>query len=118
MRGTLNVRLRALASLAALAMLAAACGSGSTSSGGSSSIKIGVVLTYNLPGFWGNYLKYEDTYKGQLGVTLIGPKVANVEAKGHETATQITDVKSRISQGVQSLTVNPADSPAITTPDA
>ena len=113
MSGTLNARLRALASLAALAMLAAACGSGSTSSGGSSSIKIGVVLTYNLPGFWGNYLKYEDTYKGQLGVTLIGPKVANVEAKGNEAAQQITDVKSLISQGVQALIVNPADSAAI-----
>ncbi|MDQ6917885.1 MAG: sugar ABC transporter substrate-binding protein [Candidatus Dormibacteraeota bacterium] len=113
MRGTSNVRLRALAGLAALAMLAAACGSGGTSGGTSSSIKIGVVLTYNFPGFWGNYLKYEDTYKSQLGVTLVGPKVANVEAKGNEAAQQITDVKSLISQGVQALIVNPADSAAI-----
>jgi ribose transport system substrate-binding protein len=110
----LNVRLRALAGLAALTMLTA-CGTGSsTSNGGTTTpMKIGVVLTYNLPGFWGNYLKYEDTYKGQLGVTLVGPLVANVEAKGNEAAQQITDVRSLISQGVQALIVNPADSAAI-----
>ena len=76
-------------------------------------MKIGVVLTYNLPGFWGNYFKYEDTYKTQLGVTLVGPLVANVEAKGNEAAQQITDVRSLISQGVQALIINPADSAAI-----
>jgi simple sugar transport system substrate-binding protein/ribose transport system substrate-binding protein len=106
------VRLRVLAGFAAVAMLAA-CGSGSTTGGGSTPIKIGVVLTYNLPGFWGNYFKYEDTYKTQLGVTLVGPLVANVEAKGNEAAQQITDVRSLISQGVQALIINPADSAAI-----
>jgi ABC-type sugar transport system substrate-binding protein len=105
------VRVQALALLAAAAV---ACGGGgATSGGGSSSAKIGVVLTYNLPGFWGNYLKYEDQYRSQLGVTLVGPLVANVEANGNEAAQQINDVKSLIAQGVQALIVNPADSAAI-----
>jgi len=91
---------------------AVACGGSNTPVAGGAP-KIGVVLTYNLPGFWGNYFKYEDTYKTQLGVTLVGPKVANVEAKGNEAAQQITDVKSLISQGVQALIINPADSAAI-----
>ena len=91
MSGKLTKRLQVLGSLALVATLAA-CGNGGTSSGGTSTPKIGVVLTYNLPGFWGNYFKYEDTYKTQLGVTLVGPKVANVEAKGNEAAQQITDV--------------------------
>ena len=112
MSGKLTKRLQVLGSLALVATLAA-CGNGGTSSGGTSTPKIGVVLTYNLPGFWGNYFKYEDTYKTQLGVTLVGPKVANVEAKGNEAAQQITDVKSLISQGVQALIINPADSAAI-----
>ena len=113
MSGKLTDRLRAVGSLAVVAMLAA-CGSGSTPGGTTTtSMKIGVVLTYNFPGFWGNYLKYEDTYKSQLGVTLVGPLVANVEAKGNEAAQQITDVKSLISQGVQALIINPADSAAI-----
>jgi len=108
-------RLHSLQALLALLTIAplAACGSSNTSTGGSSTPKIGVVLTYNLPGFWGNYLKYEDQYKTQLGVTLIGPKVANVEAKGNEVAQQITDIRSLIDQGVQALIVNPADSAAI-----
>ena len=58
-------------------------------------------------------MKYEDTYKTQLNVELIGPKVANVEANGNEVAQQILDVKSLIAQGVQALIVNPADSSAI-----
>jgi ribose transport system substrate-binding protein len=109
-------RLRSLPALLALVTIAplAACGSsGNAATGGSSTPKIGVVLTYNLPGFWGNYLKYEDQYKTQLGVNLIGPKVANVEAKGNEAAQQITDIRSLIDQGVQALIVNPADSAAI-----
>jgi len=111
--GKTTKRLHALGSLAVVAMLAA-CGTGSTTTGGTTSpMKIGVVLTYNLPGFWGNYFKYEDTYKTQLGVTLVGPLVANVEAKGNEAAQQITDVRSLISQGVQALIINPADSAAI-----
>jgi ribose transport system substrate-binding protein len=89
-----------------------ACGGSSTPATGGVP-KIGVVLTYNLPGFWANYLKYEDTYKTQLNVELVGPKVANVEANGNEVAQQILDVKSLIAQGVQALIVNPADSSAI-----
>jgi ribose transport system substrate-binding protein len=113
-RGKLTDRLRALAGLAVLTLVVTACG-GSTPSGGGGTtpFKIGVVLTYNLPGFWGNYFKYEDTYKTQLGVTLVGPLVANVEAKGNEAAQQITDVRSLISQGVNALIINPADSAAI-----
>ena len=99
--------------LATVAVVALACGGSSNSGGGSSTPKIGVVLTYNLPGFWGNYLKYESQYESQLGVQLIGPKVANVEANGNEAAQQIIDVKSLIAQGVQALIVNPADSAAI-----
>src|SRR4029077_19355164 len=98
--------------VAVLAVLAA-CGGGSGNSGTSSLPKIGVVLTYNLPGFWGNYLSYESQYETQLGVKLVGPLVANVEAKGNEAAQQITDVHTLISQGVQALIVNPADSAAI-----
>jgi ribose transport system substrate-binding protein len=90
-----------------------ACGSSSTASGTAAVPKIGVVLTYNLPGFWGNYLKYQDTYKTQLNVNLVGPDIANVEANGNEAAQQILDVKSLIAQGVQALIVNPADSSAI-----
>src|SRR6202521_6210918 len=106
-------RIRGIGGTATVAVLAMACGSTTTTTTTASVPKIGVVLTYNLPGFWGNYFKYEDTYKTQLGVTLVGPKVANVEAKGNEAAQQITDVKSLISQGVQALIVNPADSAAI-----
>jgi len=114
LRGGFGVRLRATGAMAAVALLAVACGSGSSSSSGSAKPKIGVVLTYNLPGFWGNYLKYESTYEGQLGVDLMGgPKVANVEANGNEAAQQIIDVKSLIAAGAQALIVNPADSAAI-----
>jgi ABC-type sugar transport system substrate-binding protein len=100
--------------VAAVAVLAA-CGSTNGTGGTttSSTPKIGVVLTYNFPGFWGNYLSYESQYESQLGVKLVGPLVANVEAKGNEAAQQITDVKTLISQGVQALIVNPADSAAI-----
>jgi len=98
--------------VAAIAVLAA-CGSSSNNATTSGPAKIGVVLTYNLPGFWGNYLKYESQYESQLGVTLVGPKVANVEANGNEAAQQIIDVKSLIAQGVQALIINPADSAAI-----
>jgi simple sugar transport system substrate-binding protein/ribose transport system substrate-binding protein len=99
--------------VAVLATLAVACGGSSGNTGNTSTPKIGVVLTYNLPGFWGNYLKYESTYESQLGVQLIGPKVANVEANGNEAAQQILDVKALIAQGVQALIINPADSAAI-----
>jgi ribose transport system substrate-binding protein len=97
---------------AAVAVLAA-CGSSGSTPGTTAPVKIGVVLTYNLPGFWGNYLKYEDQYKTQLNATLVGPLVANVEANGNEAAQQITDVRSLIAQGVKALIVNPADSSAI-----
>jgi len=96
-----------------VALLAACGSSGNGTSTTSGPVKIGVVLTYNLPGFWGNYLSYESQYETQLGVKLVGPLVANVEAKGNEAAQQITDVKTLISQGVQALIVNPADSAAI-----
>jgi len=99
---------------AGVVLVLAACGGGTTStSSGGGPPKIGVVLTYNLPGFWGNYLKYESQYESQLGVKLVGPLVANVEANGNEVSQQITDVKTLISQGVQALIVNPADSAAI-----
>jgi ribose transport system substrate-binding protein len=101
-----------MGAVAAVAVLAA-CGGGSGNSGTSSSPKIGVVLTYNLPGFWSNYLKYEDQYKTQLNATLVGPLVANVEASGNEAAQQITDVHTLIAQGVKALIINPADSSAI-----
>ena len=107
-------QIRVMGAVAAVAVLAA-CGSTNGTGGTttSSTPKIGVVLTYNFPGFWGNYLSYESQYESQLGVKLVGPLVANVEAKGNEAAQQITDVKTLISQGVQALIINPADSAAI-----
>ncbi len=113
MKRQFGSRFRVPGLLAMVAVMALACGSSPSSSGGSSTPKIGVVLTYNLPGFWGNYLKYESQYESQLGVQLIGPKVANVEANGNEAAQQIIDVRSLIAQGVQALIINPADSAAI-----
>jgi simple sugar transport system substrate-binding protein/ribose transport system substrate-binding protein len=102
-----------MGAVAAVAVLAA-CGSTNGTGGTTNSTpKIGVVLTYNFPGFWGNYLSYESQYESQQGVKLVGPLVANVEAKGNEAAQQITDVKTLISQGVQALIINPADSAAI-----
>ena len=107
-------QIRVMGAVAAVAVLAA-CGSTNGTGGTttSSTPKIGVVLTYNFPGFWGNYLSYESQYGSQQGVKLVRPLVANVEAKGNEAAQQITDVKTLISQGVQALIVNPADSAAI-----
>jgi ribose transport system substrate-binding protein len=96
-----------------LSLVVTACGGSSSSSTTSGPPKIGVVLTYNLPGFWGNYLQYESKAESQLGVKLVGPDIANVEAKGNEVQQQISDVKTLISQGVQALIVNPADSSAI-----
>jgi ribose transport system substrate-binding protein len=113
LRAAVGRRIRVTGAMAVLAMLAVACGGSSGNTGNTSTPKIGVVLTYNLPGFWGNYLKYESTYESQLGVQLIGPKVANVEANGNEAAQQILDVKALIAQGVQALIINPADSAAI-----
>ena len=98
---------------AAVVALLAACGTSTSTSTTSSPPKIGVVLTYNLPGFWANYLKYEDQYKTQLNANLTVPLVANVEANGNEAAQQITDVRSLIAQGVKALIINPADSSAI-----
>jgi ribose transport system substrate-binding protein len=109
----LGGRIRAVGAGAVVAVLATACGGSSTSGGTAPPAKIGVVLTYNLPGFWANYLKYEDTYKAQLGANLLTPLVANVEANGNEAAQQITDVHSLVDQGVKALIVNPADSAAI-----
>lgn len=114
MRARFARQLRVIGALAALTMVAAACGGSSSGGGGSSGpLKIGVVLVFNLPGFWGNYLRYESQYESQLGVQLVGPKIAAVESPGNEVAQQILDIKSLISQGVQALIVNPADSAAI-----
>jgi simple sugar transport system substrate-binding protein/ribose transport system substrate-binding protein len=96
-----------------LSIVVTACGGSSSGTGGTSTPKIGVVLTYNKPGFWSNYLAYEQKAEGQLGVKLVGPNIANVEANGNEAQQQISDVKSLIAQGVQALIVNPADSSAI-----
>jgi ribose transport system substrate-binding protein len=111
---TRRVRFRIIGCLLGLAsLMVAACGGSSTSGGGSAPPKIGVVLTYNLPGFWSNYLAYEQKTEADQGVKLVGPNIANVEAKGNEVQQQISDVKSLIAQGVQALIVNPADSSAI-----
>src|SRR6266851_4866698 len=112
LRAHFGSHVRATGAMAAVAVLALACGGGTTG-GTTSKPKIGVVLTYNFPGFWGNYLKYEAQYETELGVTLVGPKVDNVEANDNEAAQQILDVKALIAQGVQALIVNPADSAAI-----
>ena len=96
-----------------LSVALAACGGSSTSTTTASTPKIGVVLTYNLPGFWSNYLSYEKKTESDQGVQLVGPDIASVEAKGNEVQQQISDVKTLISQGVQALIINPADSSAI-----
>jgi simple sugar transport system substrate-binding protein/ribose transport system substrate-binding protein len=106
-------RIRATGALAGVAVFALACGGSSTTGNTTTAPKIGVVLTYNLPGFWANYLKYEGQYATQLNANLTTPLVANVEANGNEVAQQITDVRSLIAQGVKALIVNPADSSAI-----
>jgi ribose transport system substrate-binding protein len=106
-------QIRATAATAAIAVFAVACGGSSSPGGTTASAKIGVVLTYNLPGFWANYLKYEGQYATQLNANLTTPLVANVEANGSEAAQQITDVHTLIAQGVKALIVNPADSSAI-----
>src|SRR5260370_5350021 len=113
LRAGFGSRILATGMTAVAAVLAVACGGNATTGNTSTTPTIGVVLTYNLPGFWGNYLKYESEYESKLGVTLVGPKVANVEANGNEAAQQIIDVKSLIAQGVQALIINPADSAAI-----
>jgi ribose transport system substrate-binding protein len=96
-----------------LSVAVAACGGAGSSASASPTPKIGVVLTYNLPGFWSNYLSYEQKTESDQGVKLVGPDIANVEAKGNEAQQQISDVRTLISQGVQALIVNPADSSAI-----
>ena len=113
MRSGFGRRSLATGLTAVAAIAAVACGGSPSTGNNSTTPTIGVVLTYNLPGFWGNYLKYESQYEAQLGVKLIGPKVANVEANGNEAAQQIIDVKALIAQGVQALIINPADSAAI-----
>ncbi|MEA2644429.1 MAG: hypothetical protein QOG08_1455, partial [Chloroflexota bacterium] len=55
MRAHIGSRIRATGATAAVALLAVACGGSNTPVAGGPP-KIGVVLTYNLPGFWGNYL--------------------------------------------------------------
>jgi simple sugar transport system substrate-binding protein/ribose transport system substrate-binding protein len=99
--------------LGLLSVVVAACGNASSTTTPSSTLRIGVVLTYNLPGFWSNYLAYEKKTESDQGVKLIGPYIANVEAKGNEVQQQISDVKSLIAQGVKALIINPADSSAI-----
>ena len=96
-----------------LSIVVTACGGSSSGGGGASTPRIGVVLTYDLPGFWANYLTYEQSAEGKLGVKLMGPHIASAEAKGNEVQQQISDVKTLIAQGAQSLIVNPADSSAI-----
>jgi len=113
LRAGFGRRIRATGAVAATAVLAVACGGGTSNTGNTSTPKIGVVLTYNLPGFWGNYLKYESQYQGELGANLVGPMIAGVESPGNEVTQQISDVKSLIAQGVKALIINPADSSAI-----
>src|SRR5579859_7738961 len=96
----------------AVGMLAG-CGTSSSSGTTSTSYKIGVVLDRNDTDFWTTYLKYQQQYEQQDGVTILGPDVAKVEAPNTEPAQQIADIKTLISQGAQALIVNPNDSAAI-----
>jgi D-arabinose 1-dehydrogenase-like Zn-dependent alcohol dehydrogenase len=66
-------RIRATGALAGVAVFALACGGSSTTGNTTTAPKIGVVLTYNLPGFWANYLKYEGQYATQLNANLTTP---------------------------------------------
>src|SRR5258708_2502785 len=113
LRVKLGSQIRAAAATAAIGVFRGACGGPHNTGGTAPSAKIGVVLTFNLPGFWGNYLKYEGQYATQLNANLVGPQIAGVESPGNEVTQQITDVKSLIAQGVKALIINPADSSAI-----
>src|SRR5260370_36590092 len=58
LRAGFGRRILATGMTAVAAVLAGACGGNATTGNTSTTPTIGVVLTDNLPGFWGNYLKY------------------------------------------------------------
>ena len=118
MKSKFASRLRVLAALGVVAIILAACGGGTTTTGSTSasgstlapgaSFKLGVSLTFNNTDFWTNYISYETKFAAQYNATLIGPLVANNNA-----AQQITDIHTLIQEGAQALIVNPVDSAAI-----
>ncbi len=96
---------RIAAVAAALALVAAGCGSHTTNAPGSSSggpMKIGVALTYNNTAFWSAYINYESQYAQQDHVQLIGPLLAQADA-----SLQNQQIEELVNQGAQAIIVNP-----------
>ena len=93
--------------LAAVGLLAAACGTGSSGSGaasGSSSgqTTIGVDLTYNNTAFWAAYINYEQQYAQQMHIKLLGPLLANASA-----SLQNQQIENLVNEGAKAIIVNP-----------
>ena len=112
----------AVAGLAAAALMAgiAGCGSSSsstspasTSKSSSSTIPIGVDLTYNNTAFWAAYINYESQYAKQLHIKLLGPLLAAANA-----SLQNQQIEELVNEGAKAIIVNPETAtslgPAIT----
>jgi ABC-type sugar transport system substrate-binding protein len=102
----------ALASVAAVTLIAA-CSSGSSSSSASGSTStgsasttgettIGVDLTYNSTAFWAAYINYETQYAKQLHIKLLGPLLAAANA-----SLQNTQIENLVNEGAKAIIVNP-----------
>src|ERR1700728_4720690 len=102
----------AVAGLAAAALMAGIAGCGSSSSSGSSpastskssssTIKIGVDLTYNNTAFWAAYINYESQYASQYHVKLIVPLLAAANA-----SLQNQQIEELVNEGAKAVIVNP-----------
>jgi ABC-type sugar transport system substrate-binding protein len=98
----------AAAGLAAAALIAGMAGCGSSSPGktstssGSSSIPIGVDLTYNNTAFWAAYINYESQDARQLHIRLIGPLLAAANA-----SLQNQQIEELVNEGAKAVVVNP-----------
>jgi len=102
----------ALASVAAVTLIAA-CSSGSSGSSASGSTStgsasttgettIGVDLTYNSTAFWAAYINYETQYAKQLHIKLLGPLLAAANA-----SLQNTQIENLVNEGAKAIIVNP-----------
>jgi ABC-type sugar transport system substrate-binding protein len=102
----------ALASVAAVTLIAACSSSGSSSSASGSTstgsasttgeTTIGVDLTYNNTAFWAAYINYETQYAKQLHIKLLGPLLAAANA-----SLQNTQIENLVNEGAKAIIVNP-----------
>ena len=99
-----GIALAALAGVLATAALAA----GGHANKQKSSLKIGVSLAGYSTDFWSSYVAFEKQAATKNGVSLVGPISSNGDA-----GKQATQIRTLISQGVNSLIINPVDSAAI-----